>query len=656
MGRREIPLDSACGRLYDFALALRELRTNARLTYRQMAEITHYSASTFARAANGRALPPLDVTIAYVKACGGDTGHWRRLWEELAHPRDEAPADARRGPPVGAQRPVQVVPDITDFVGRATQLAGAERALADGANLIIVSGPPGVGKTAFAVRLAHRVRERFPDGQLYVQLAGHSGDRPGPAAALARLLRGLGEPTGSIPAHVDESAARYRSRLAGRRCLVLLDGVHDEAEARPLLAGAPCAVIVTSQNVLAGLAGAHRVVLDSLSDAEALEMLATIAGLPRVLADSRQARAVTRLCGRLPLAIQIAGARLVTRPGWTLTHLRARLDGERDRLHELAVGDLAVRATFERSYRRLPADSRAMFRRLALLPGPHFSAHVVAALGGARHRPDVALQRLVDASLVAATPAGDHYAVPDLLRIFAAECARADSSRIRERIWRRIAMWYARSAMNAADATRLPPRTLRVPAGGNPAGLAFDDEQAAVAWLGTEGGNLVAAARLAARTGPRSASWLIADAMRGYLQHTRQFDDLRVVTEAGLTAALAAREPRAIAAMQIARYEVEDALGGCAGPEVCLTIVAPRRLVVVDNVNAPHHGDGGGSSADDGDGLGLSPGGGTRHASTPCPITGRCVGERVGHARLRAADGEAGARRLGDPARQLADR
>jgi tetratricopeptide (TPR) repeat protein len=532
MGRRETPLDSS-GPLHEFALQLRELRANADLTYRQMAGSRHYSVSTFARAANGRALPPLDVTLAYVEACGGDPDRWRRFWHSLAGPVAAEP---------GGPRPGQLLPDVVDFVGRKEQLAHAVRAIEAGARLITVTGPPGVGTSAFGTQLAHRVRSQFPDGQLYLWLRGCRADRPAPAVALGQLLRGLGEHVDPVPADADEWAARYRSRLDSRRYLVLLDDAHDERQVRPLLAGSPCAVIVTSRNVLAGLDGARRYALGPLTEAEAVELLVRLAG-KRLAGDLPNARRVVRLCGGLPLAVRIAAARLLVCPQWTVTELLDRLYAAP--FDELQTGDLSVRAAFDTSYRCLDVATRVVFRRLALLPGARFGADAAEALCGPGA--GAALSRLAEHNLVRA--AGRRYELPHLLRGYARECLRADGGGTLRRAADRAARWYAASAVAAAQASGLPPPLL-APA----PGTGFPD---ALAWLAAERSNLVALAR----TAPAPVSWMVADALDGYLAHRGRAADRRAVTAAGLLAARADPDGRATAALLIRLAGAEAAAG-----------------------------------------------------------------------------------------------
>jgi DNA-binding SARP family transcriptional activator len=253
--------------------------------------------------------------------------------------------------------PAQLPAIISDFTGRAEQVKELLRALAgregQPAALVIsaVSGIGGIGKSVLAVHVAHHAAADFPDGQLYVNLAGASADPGVPAEVLARLLRDLGVPAAHVPADADERAARYRSLLAGRRALIVFDDARDAAQVRPLLPGAAgCAVIVTSRARLADLVGAQRVDLAELDRGEARELFTRIVGADRVCAEPDAVEQILRSCSGLPLAIRIVAAKLAARPGWSIASVADRLTAEHDRLAELNCGDLAVRASFRQSY------------------------------------------------------------------------------------------------------------------------------------------------------------------------------------------------------------------------------------------------------------------------------------------------------------------
>ncbi|TYB64830.1 tetratricopeptide repeat protein [Nonomuraea sp. PA05] len=331
----------------------------------------------------------------------------------------------------------QLPPDVPDFTGRAdvvgelTKLLSASRTAPP---VVIVSGKGGVGKSAVTVHVAHRVAERFPDGQLFADLRGTSDTPATDQEVLGRFLRALGVEHEAQPESAAERADLYRSLLAQRQVLVVLDDARSEQQIRPLLPGeAGCAVLVTSRGRLAGLAGAQLVDLDMLDGDAALALFGAVAGADRVAAEPEAAREIVRLCGLLPLAVRTVGARLATRRHWALATMAVRLTDERRRLDELTAGDVEVRASVSLSYRLLDEQARTAFRRLGLLGVPDFAPWIIAPLLDvpAADADDVA-ERLVDAQLVDFTAIDatgqPRYRLHDLLRVFAAECAETDDT------------------------------------------------------------------------------------------------------------------------------------------------------------------------------------------------------------------------------------
>ncbi|MEV4623553.1 NB-ARC domain-containing protein [Asanoa sp. NPDC049573] len=345
--------------------------------------------------------------------------------------------DARPDDPPALVRPPAELLAAGGYTGRAADLARLRRLVEDGHPVVVVTGAPGVGKSALAAHAAHALRRRYPDGQLFAALGGGSGLLADPATVLADLLDALGAPVAG-PTDVERLAARYRSVLAGRRVLVLLDDARDAAQVRPLLPGAAgCLVLVTSRSALADLAGAVAHELAMLGDDDALALLRAAGAGRRVDAEPDAARDVVAACGALPLALQIAGGRLRARPAWTLGDLATRLRDERARLDELTVGDLGVRASFATAYRDLPEEQRAAFRTLGAYPGRDLAAGAAAALTGDASM----MERLVDARLVEAT-AGGRYDLHDLMRLFARE-RLAETPGAAAPALRRLVDWYA---------------------------------------------------------------------------------------------------------------------------------------------------------------------------------------------------------------------
>ncbi|MFD3373519.1 tetratricopeptide repeat protein [Streptomyces sp. NPDC058697] len=307
----------------------------------------------------------------------------------------QVPAHVPPYPPSAHRLPAQLPADVPDFAGRDPELSALDRLLAAAADsptagaVSVVSGTAGVGKTALAVHWAHRTRHRFPDGQLYVNLRGYDPERPMPPGdALTRFLTVLGVPGDAVPLDVDDRASRFRTELADRRMLVVLDNALSEEQVRPLLPGSPaCSVVVTSRDSLTGLValhGARRIALGPLPPPDAVALLRTLVGA-RVDAEPGPAAALAEQCARLPLALRVAAELAVAHPSSRLADLVAELADQQRRLDLLDAGGdrrAAVEAVFSWSYERLPAPAARTFRLLSLHPGPEADAHAVAALIG----------------------------------------------------------------------------------------------------------------------------------------------------------------------------------------------------------------------------------------------------------------------------------
>ncbi|MFD8085045.1 BTAD domain-containing putative transcriptional regulator [Kitasatospora sp. NPDC059722] len=342
------------------------------------------------------------------------------------------PAPAVQPGPVPAQLPA----DIADFTGREAELEALHTALTAAVRepagnsalpIAAVSGMGGVGKTALALRVAHRLRAGFPDGQLYADLRGDQDTPADPNVLLASFLTALGIAPGAVPEALEDRARLFRSLLDVRRVLVVLDNARDAAQVRPLLPGsARCAVLVTGRARLFGLATAVQVDLDVFSVAEARRLLARTAGAERVADDPAAVGELIRHCGRLPLAVRIVAARLASRPAWTVARLADRLAAEQDRMAELRLGDLAVAGAFEWGYRQLTAEQADAFRVVAAVCRPDIGARAAAAvLGTGPRRAEDLLESLVDAGMLTA-PRPGRYRYHDLLRVFALQITGPD--------------------------------------------------------------------------------------------------------------------------------------------------------------------------------------------------------------------------------------
>ncbi|HEX3924240.1 MAG TPA: BTAD domain-containing putative transcriptional regulator [Streptosporangiaceae bacterium] len=433
------------------------------------------------------------------------------------------PPPRRSGPGSSSRRvPAQLPADVADFTGRGRHLAQLRSLVSrpgddHGAVAVaVVAGTPGLGKTALAIHAAHALRQEFRDGQLYVSLRGGSEQPVPPDEVLARFLRDLGVDGARVPVDVEERAAMYRTRLAERQMLTVLDDARDAAQVRPLLPGTgSCAVIVTSRHRLSDLAGSRLVDLDVLDEAESAELFTRIIGTDRAGAEPEAVREVLAICAGLPLAIRIAGARLTARRNWTVQTLAERLADQQRRMDELTAGDLAVRACFQVSFDTLPrsqgreVDPAHAFRMLGVWQGLSVSLQAAAALIGEPEIPVAdALEVLVDANLLE-SPAPDRYRLHDLLRAYAAERALADEpEQAINDASRGLLDWYLRTADAAASV--VAPHRDRVPLepaepGGEP--VTFASAEQALGWVEQERANLVTATRQAAALGLHDVAW-----------------------------------------------------------------------------------------------------------------------------------------------------
>ncbi|MFD8756192.1 ATP-binding protein [Kitasatospora sp. NPDC059577] len=432
-----------------FSRLLAGHRVAAGLTQEELAAAAGVSLRALGDMERGRTRGPQRRTVRALAAALGLDGEQAEALDGAARsgrPRGVRPGpervvaqagpggQARAEPPVAAGQSALALPrDIADFTAREGVLAALVGLAADDRpahpRVVLVSGQPGLGKTAFALHAAHALAPRFPDGQLSLDLGGMSAQPLSPRDALGQVLRALGVEDASVPAGTEERAGLYRALVRERRLVLVLDDAADEGQVRPLLPGSgPAVTIVTSRNALPGLESVHRLSLDLLAPAEAAGLLARIAGRERIEAAPDATAELAGLCGYLPLALRIAGQRLVARPQQPVAHLVRQLAAEENRLDLLETGDLAVRPAFELSYRRLPAESRLVLRRCALTAGPDFTAVVAAAYAGrSPARTELLLEQLVDTGLVQpATP--DRYRLHDLVRLYAGERLAVDET------------------------------------------------------------------------------------------------------------------------------------------------------------------------------------------------------------------------------------
>ncbi|MFD3684896.1 ATP-binding protein [Nocardiopsis sp. NPDC058631] len=456
------------------------------------------------------------------------------------------------------------------FVDRTAHLRDLDALAEEAATsvpLAVLSGPPGVGKSAVAVHWAHRARGRFPDGDLYVSMHGHA---PGPRAeasqALDGLLRALGVRPDRVPLDLDSRAALYRSELDGKRLLVIIDDALDPAQVRPLLPAAPgCMVVVTSRSALSGLVareGAQRFPLTVLPTADSVDLLRESVG-PRVDASPEAAFQLVEQCARLPLALRVVAERLIDRVDTTLDDLVAELAAEESRLDTLSEEDELsdLRAVMMASYEALDGDTTRFFRRLGLHPGADFSLGAASALTGtppaqARRL----LDRLVRAHLVE-RPRADRYRLHDLVRLFAVERVRAEEgpAAVGEAV-ERIARWYTWAAARAESVGH--PSFPAVP-GQEPVGEVpdFASAREASTWFARERTNLIAALHTASEHGHHDIAWRLPATVYPLFERHRHWHEWRDIHAIGLQAAEHAGDAYGLARNHLGMGDAEWLLG-----------------------------------------------------------------------------------------------
>ncbi|MFJ3877331.1 BTAD domain-containing putative transcriptional regulator [Streptomyces sp. NPDC090077] len=493
----------------------------------------------------------------------------------LAFEPPAGPVDGGEGADALAARgrvvPSELPPDVPGFAGRGVELAALDT-LADGqgeggraSTVGLITGVAGVGKTGLAVRWAHRVTEQYPDGRLFADLRGYD-EHHAPTTAgdiLSRFLRSLGVDSDDVPNGLEDRIALYRSVLAERRVLIVLDNVRTFAQIRPLLPGSGgSTVLVTSREQLEQLVTwpqRGRVHLGVLPEADSVELLGRIVGEARIQAAPEDSARLAELCDRLPLALRIAAARLASKPHWTVRHLVTRLSDGRRRLDELSQGESQVRASFELSYRYLHKDAARLYRLLGLLGVPDFTTWVGAALlDGDVMDAERLIEHLVDAQfleVVGVDATGQlRYRFQNLMRLYAEELARGEESEedrlaACERVFRSC-LTIAEQAFRREKGGDYG--TVR---GGEPrrdvdSVLVEELLAAPLEWFEAERLSLVAVVEQAAELGMDDLAWDLVMSMEVLFESRNYLEDWRRCSEYALEVARDAGNLRGWAAME----------------------------------------------------------------------------------------------------------
>jgi tetratricopeptide (TPR) repeat protein/transcriptional regulator with XRE-family HTH domain len=534
-----------------FGGLLRQLRDEAGLTQEELAEAAQVSQRAISDLERGiNATARKDTALLLAGALGLD-GPARELF--VAAARGRAPAGealaAAAGEAGGLAAASRTLPrDIAAFTGRQDELgqlmAQWTQAAAGGGVVSIhaIGGMAGIGKTTFAVHAAHRLAERFPDGQIFLPLHAHTpGQRPvDPAAALASLLLTAGIGARAIPAGLDARARCWRDYLAGKKVLLVLDDATGHEQVAPLLPGAAGSlVLITSRRRLAALQDAAVISLGTLPPDEAAVLLARLAGRPDVGPGDAGAGELTRLCGYLPLAIGMLARQLHHHPAWTTAGLAAELAAAQDRLELIHAENLSVAAAFNLSYQDLTAGQRRLFRCLGLHPGPDIDAYAAAALDGtgfsaAGRR----LEALYGQHLIT-EPAAGRYRLHDLLREHARALAAADDVAARDAATGRLLDYYLHTALAASRHFPAWPTAEGPAPPGHPPACAppVSTHRQAAAWLEAERANLHAAVGYAAASARPLYAVLISAAVTGFLDARGHWDQALALHRVALAAA-----------------------------------------------------------------------------------------------------------------------
>ena len=511
-----------------FASLLRKLRTEALLTQEELADAAGLSPRSISDLERGVNRTAHKETARLLADALGLTDSGRAEFEAVARGRMPGRPGTGRATATatgGVAAATRTLPrDIASFTGRQqelAQLAEAAAALDGVVNIHAIGGMAGVGKTAFAVHAAHRLAERFPAGQIFLPLHGHTpGQQPvDPADALASLLLTTGVPAGQVPHGLEARMALWRDRLAVKHLLLILDDAVSTEQVRPLLPGRGM-VLVTSRRHLSALEDATAISLDILPPLEAAALLVRLSGRPGLSSDDTSVREITRLCGYLPLAIGMVARQLHHHPVWSAGARAAELSAARDRLELMATENLSVAAAFNLSYADLTANQQRLFRRLGVHPGADIDAYAAAALDGtdlptARS----GLEALYDQYLLA-EPAQGRYRLHDLIREHARSLAERDEPD-RDEATARLLDYYRHTAAHADALIARHAQPLADPAECTiPAAVPdIANREQALAWARVERANLIGCLDQATGLGQHAAVVALTAGLAGLLRH-----------------------------------------------------------------------------------------------------------------------------------------
>jgi tetratricopeptide (TPR) repeat protein/transcriptional regulator with XRE-family HTH domain len=508
-----------------FAGVLRKLRTGLQLTQEELARAANLSVRAVSDLERGVATTPHRDTVRLLADALHLMGPTRTEFEAAAR----GPAAPGEAVPGGVAAATRTLPrDVVSFTGRQRELRELvnSAATAGGAvGIYVIGGMAGVGKTAFAVHAAHQLAERFPAGQLFLSLHGHTpGQQPvEPADALASLLLTIGVPAGQVPPGLEARTALWRDQLVSRRLLLVLDDARGSEQVLPLLPGAGGSLIlVTSRRHLTALEGATAVSLDTLAPDEAAALLVRLAARPGLGPDDPAVREVAKLCGYLPLAVGMVARQLHHHPAWSLAGRAAELAAERDRLELMATENVSVAAAFDLSYEDLAPRQQLLFRRLALHPGTEFDGYAAAALDGvglgtARR----SLEILYDQYLLTEVAQG-RYRMHDLLRQHARTLAgRLDPEHDHERALSRLLDYYQHTVAQAESLIARRTGPASAAAAATPAVLApvLHGREQALAWARAERASLLACLDQVVTTSQPERVVALTTGLAGLLRH-----------------------------------------------------------------------------------------------------------------------------------------